>query len=132
MRSADRTPGSSRFLGVRLTSDEEGKLEEFRRAHGLANRSEAVRALVRGVQGEGPGAVDLPVATSAEILELVEFGYARSWPEALNLVVGIGLAEFARQHTERWKEVRSHARALVERRRGRERADREGRGLLRR
>ncbi|MEM0129217.1 MAG: ribbon-helix-helix protein, CopG family [Thermoplasmata archaeon] len=130
MRSAERTGAASRFLGVRLSEEEDRRLEEFRQALGVANRSEAVRALVRGAEAERPGAVDLPVTLRAELQELVELGYAHTESEAVTLAITVGLAEFARQRTERWRELRSHARDLAARRRGRARADREGRGLL--
>ncbi|MGI0067754.1 MAG: ribbon-helix-helix domain-containing protein [Thermoplasmata archaeon] len=132
MRNAERTEPVSRFLGVRLSIEEEGRLEEFRRARGFSNRSEAVRALVREGAEDRRGAADLPITLRGELEELVEDGYARSVTEALSVAVSYGLAEIARQHGERWTELRSHARDLASPRRGRDAADREGRGLLRR
>ncbi len=132
VRNAERTGRSSRFLGVRLTPEEEGRLEEFRRARGLSNRSDAVRALVDEGAKFGPGAAELPATLSGELAELVELGYARNAEEALTVALQFGLAEIARLHGDSWKQMRSHARDVAERRRGRERADREGRGLLRR
>jgi Arc/MetJ-type ribon-helix-helix transcriptional regulator len=125
----DGAPGG-RFLGVRLSAEEESLLETFRRARGHPNRSEAVRALVRGASEEPPAAGRLPTTLKDEIDELVEDGYAETAEGALALLVALGLAELARTHTERVPALREHARAVRERRAGRRRADREGRGLL--
>ena len=80
----------------------------------------------------GAGAVELPATLSGELDELVEHGYARTANEALVVALQFGLAEIVHLHGESWSRLRTHARDVAERRRGRERADREGRGLLRR
>jgi hypothetical protein len=67
-----------------------------------------------------------------ELEELVHHGYARDFDSALALVVNLGVGELARTHGDRWAALREHARETSERREGRRRADREGRGLLRR
>ena len=132
VRDAERTGSTSRFLGVRLTLEENGRLEEFRRVRGLATTSDAVRALVNEGAKTGVGAAELPATLSEELAELVELGYARNAEEALAVALQFGLADIARLHGDSWRQMRSHARDVADRRRVRERADREGRGLLRR
>ena len=123
---------ATRFLGVRLTTEEESQLDRFREARDFPSRSEAIRAIVREAASERAPTVELPVTLRGELEELVQEGYAGDFDGALALVVHLGLAELARTHVERWAALREHARSTSERRAGRRRADREGRGLLRR
>ncbi len=130
MTTARTVRPASRFLGVRLSSEEEALLESYRQSRELANRSEAVRALVRAAGSSGSRAVELPATLGAELEELVEEGFASDPRGALEIVVSLGLKELERTHGERWEALRLAARAQRERRDRRRRADREGRGLL--
>jgi hypothetical protein len=132
VRNARATAPASHFLGVRLTAEEVALLDGFRTTNDLANRSDAIRALVHAAGGAPAGAVELPVSLRNALEELVEDGYARDLDGALALVLHLGLGELARTHSERLPALREHARASADRRRDRGRADREGRGLLRR
>jgi Arc/MetJ-type ribon-helix-helix transcriptional regulator len=132
VRTARADAPATRFLGVRLTIEEEARLDQFRHAHEFASRSDAVRALVRAAADDRPAAAELPATLRSELEELVEHGYAPNFDGALALAVHAGIVELARTHTERMPALRDHARAANERREGRRRADREGRGLLRR
>jgi Arc/MetJ-type ribon-helix-helix transcriptional regulator len=118
------------FLGVRLTPEEASLLEQFRVANDLTNRSEAVRALVRGAGGAPASEVELPVTLRAALDEVVEEGYARDLDGAITTVLTLGLGELARTHVERLGALRERARSSADRRKERKRADREGRGLL--
>jgi Arc/MetJ-type ribon-helix-helix transcriptional regulator len=130
VRNARAAAPATYFLGVRLTTEEASLLDQFRTANNLANRSEAVRSLVRGAGGAPATSVELPTTLLAELEEVVEDGYARDLEGALASVLNLGLAELARTHTERMPALREHARTKSERRRDRNQADREGRGLL--
>jgi Arc/MetJ-type ribon-helix-helix transcriptional regulator len=115
---------------VRLTLEEESLLEQFRTTNELSNRSEAVRALVRGATDARPADVSVPATLRNELEELVEDGYARDLDSAVTLLLTLGLGEVGRIHGERLAAMRDHARSTAGRREGRRRADREGRGLL--
>ncbi len=131
MRTARAETPATHFLGVRLTAEEASLLDRFRSEHELPNRSEAVRELVRhATETPAASAVDLPATLRSELEDLVEDGYARDIEAALGLVVHLGLTELARTHAERLPSLRDSARAARDRRAGRRRADREGRGLL--
>ena len=130
MRNARASALATRFLGVRLTSEEESLLDSFQRDHGLSTRSDAVRALVRTASEPRPSSVELPPTLLGELEEIVENGYARDIEGAIALVTSLGLTELSRTHSERLPALREHARSVKERREGRRRADREGRGLL--
>jgi len=130
VRNARDDAPATRFLGVRLTSEEESQLDGFQRDHGFPTRSDAVRALVRTASAPPPESVDLPPTLRGELEEVVENGYARDLEGAIALVTSLGLTELARTHSERLPALRDHARSVKERREGRRRADREGRGLL--
>jgi Arc/MetJ-type ribon-helix-helix transcriptional regulator len=132
VRNARADAPATRFLGVRLTTEEEALLDQFRQTRAFASRSEAVRALVREAAKERPGGAELPATLRNELEELVEDGYAPDYGGALALAVHLGILELARAHVERMSALRTHARATHDRREGRRRADREGRGLLRR
>ena len=130
MRNARADAPATRFLGVRLTTEEESLLDSFQRDHGLATRSDAVRALVRSASDARTGSVAVPPTLEGELEELVENGYARDLEGAVALATSLGLAELARTHSERLPALRERARSVKDRREGRKRADREGRGLL--
>jgi hypothetical protein len=132
VRNARGQAPATHFLGVRLTAEEEARLEKFRTDNELANRSEAVRALVQGATVPPAGAVEIPPTLRNELEELVEDGYARDLDGALTLVLTLGIRELARTHAEHIPALRDRARSANERRTGRHRADREGRRLLRR
>ncbi len=123
---------NGRFLGVRLSSEEEAALERFRAEHQLPHRSAAVRALLATEPPSGAGSVELPVTVRRELEELVEDGYFTSVPAAVEHAVQLALRELVATHGEGFRELRRHARELGERRARQRRADREGRGLLRR
>jgi Arc/MetJ-type ribon-helix-helix transcriptional regulator len=130
VRTARADSPASRFLGVRLTFEEETLLERFRETNELPNRSEAVRALVRGAAEARPADVTVPDTLRNELEELVEDGYAGDLDSAVTLVLTLGLGEVGRIHAERLAALRDHARSSAGRREGRRRADREGRDLL--
>jgi Arc/MetJ-type ribon-helix-helix transcriptional regulator len=130
VRTARAEAPATRFLGVRLTLEEESLLEQFRSENDLANRSEAIRALVRAAAERRPADVAVPETLRNELEELVEDGYARDLDSAVTLVLTLGLGEVGRIHAERLAALRDHARASAGRRESRRRADREGRGLL--
>jgi Arc/MetJ-type ribon-helix-helix transcriptional regulator len=130
VRNARTAAPATHFLGVRLNGEEESLLEKFRTANELPNRSEAVRALVRGGGGASVASVELPTTLRAELEEIVEDGYARDLDGAVAIALHLGLGELARTHVERMPALRERARSTSERRRDRRRADREGRGLL--
>lgn len=122
--------GTGRFLGVRLTPEEEALLERYRAERGIKNRSEAVRALLRDTGGLGAGRVALPVSRLRELEDLVEDGYFSTLESALEQGLEAGLRELVRTHTEGVPALRRLARESRERSERRRRADREGRGLL--
>jgi len=130
VRNARTAAPAAYFLGVRLSTEEGSLLEQFRTANELPNRSDAVRALVRGAGGAPVNSVELPATLRAELEEIVEDGYARDLDSAIAIVLNLGLGELARTHAERMPALRDRARSTSERRRDRRRADREGRGLL--
>jgi hypothetical protein len=101
-------PPAGRFLGVRLTSEEEARLESFRAERGLDNRSEAVRALLKDAAPSRARIAELPATRLRELEELVA------------------------NHRDGLPELRKHAREMRERGEKRRRAVREGRELLRR
>jgi len=130
VRNARDDAPATRFLGVRLTSEEESLLDGFLRDHGLSTRSDAVRALLRTASEPSPESVEIPPTLRGELEEVVENGYARDLEGAIALVTSLGLTELARTHSELLPALRERARSVKERREGRRRADREGRGLL--
>ncbi len=132
MRNARASAPATHFLGVRLTAEEESLLEKFQTERDLPNRSEAVRMLVRSAAEPPAGGVDLPATLRNELEELVEDGFAHDLDSAVTLLVNAGIREMARSHDEDLATLREKARSLAERRAGRRRADREGRGFLRR
>jgi Arc/MetJ-type ribon-helix-helix transcriptional regulator len=130
VRNARAAAPATYFLGVRLSTEEESLLDQFRTANDLPNRSEAVRRLVRSAGGVPATSVELPATLRAELEEIVEDGYARDLDGAIAIVLNLGIGELARTHSERMPALRERARSTSERRRDRRRADREGRGLL--
>jgi hypothetical protein len=132
VRTARADVPATHFLGVRLTSEEESTLERYRTEHGLSNRSEAVRALLVSAREHAAPSRELPATLRNELEELVEDGYAHDLDGAIVLVLTLGIRELARTHSEHVPSLRERARSSDERRAGKRRADREGRGLLRR
>ena len=130
--SEPRDPASGRFLGVRLSLEEEARLESFRAERHLATRSDAVRALLREAGTPRPESVEVSVTRRRELDELVEDGYFASVPSAVDHALEVALRELVASHGEGIEQLRRHARALRERGDKRRRADREGRELLRR
>jgi len=125
-------PPAGRFLGVRLTPEEERRLEEYRLDRGLPNRSEAVRGLLRDASAPRADLVELPATQRRELDALVEDGYFSSVRAAVEAALELGLRELVVTHREGLAELRRHARELRERGDRRRRVDREGRELLRR
>ncbi len=123
-------PSATRFLGVRLTLEEEDRLEKYRNDRQLANRSAAIRALLRDAPGARETLLSLPVTRRRELEELVEDGYFTSVEAALEHALEAGLRELEQTHGEGLERLRRHARELRARGERRRRADREGRGLL--
>jgi Arc/MetJ-type ribon-helix-helix transcriptional regulator len=118
------------FLGVRLTLEEAALLDQYRTSNELPNRSEAVRALVRGATEARPAEIAVPPTLRNELEDLVEDGYVQDLESAVTLALNLGLGEVGRIHAERLAALRDHARNSAGRRENRRRADREGRGLL--
>ena len=133
MRNPRPTGPATKFVGLRLTTEELESLDDWRQEHGSPSRSHAVRALI-GAPGTAPSprASDLPVVLRAKLETLVEDGYARDVDGALTLVLTLGLGALHRLHVEQWRELRKAAREDVDRSRARRRADREGRDFLER
>ena len=123
---------AGRFLGVRLTPEEEARLESYRANRKLANRSEAVRALLLESAAPRPSLVELPVTRRRELEQLVEDGYFSTVEAAIEHALEAGLRELVADHGEGFSTLRRHAREERERGDRRRRADREGRELLRR
>jgi len=130
--SDPRDAPASRFLGVRLSPEEEARLEQYSADRKLANRSEAVRALLVDSGVPRPSFVELPATRLRELEELVEDGYFTDIEGALEHALEVGLRELVANHGEGFSGLRRHARELRERGDRRRRADREGRELLRR
>lgn len=130
VRTARADAPATRFLGVRLTLEEESLLEQFRSKREFPTRSEAVRALVRGATDARPADISVPATLRNELEDLVEDGYAEDVDSAVTLVLTLGLGEVGRIHAERMAALREYARTSAGRREGRRRSDREGRGLL--
>lgn len=117
---------------MRLTPEEEGRLERYRADRKFATRSEAVRALLHESTGERVESVELPATRRRELEELVEDGYFTTVASAVEYALEVGLRELVANHREGLAELRRSARELRERGDRRRRADREGRELLRR
>jgi len=132
VRTARAKALATEFIGVRLTPDELALLERFQTEHGVRNRSEALRTLVRQASEERAGTVPLPATLRNELEELIEDGYANDLDGLVPLVLVSGIRELARTHPSDLATLRDHARSVHQRRVGRRHADREGRGLLRR
>jgi hypothetical protein len=133
VRSPRSESAADRFLGVRLTSEELERLDNWRADLGTSSRSEAVRALLRKSEpAKVPGSVNVPVSLRAKLEEIVEDGWAASEDGALTLVLTLGFGELARLHAEKLPALRQKAREHSDRSHQRRRADREGRGLLER
>jgi hypothetical protein len=130
VRNARVSAPAVHFLGVRLTEEEVGLLDQYRHTQQKATRSDAVRSLVRSGAQPPAAPLELPAALRAALEELVEDGWASDVHGAIELTVTMGLRELARLHAEDIPALRAAARASEERRKGRRRADREGRGLL--
>jgi hypothetical protein len=130
VRSARSSRTADRFLGVRLTAEEVDELDRKGVSIGSTNRSETIRALVRGEARAATTGTELPPTLRDELNVLVEDGWAADFGGALTAVLTLGLQEFARTHTERLARLRQAARDGAERRKARTAADREGRGLL--
>jgi Arc/MetJ-type ribon-helix-helix transcriptional regulator len=127
-----RDPAARRFLGVRLTPEEEARLERYRADRGLANRSDAVRSLLRDADASRAAAVEIPSTRLRELEVLVEDGYFTSVASAVEHALEVELLELVANHHDGLEELRRRARELRERGDRRRRADREGRELLRR
>jgi Arc/MetJ-type ribon-helix-helix transcriptional regulator len=123
---------SARFLGVRLSPEEEARLAGIQSDRKIASRSEAVRALLREAAPVRRELVELPATRRRELEELVEDGYFTSVASAVEYALEVGLRELVANHTVGWSELRRHAREMRERGDRRRGADREGRELLRR
>jgi Arc/MetJ-type ribon-helix-helix transcriptional regulator len=126
------TPASGRFLGVRLSSEEDRRLEELVVERKLESRSDAVRALLREAPVERPALVELPATRRAELEQLVEDGYFSTVASAVEYALEAGLRDLVTNHRDGLAELGRRARELRERGARRRRADREGRELLRR
>ena len=132
MRTTRLSARATHFLGVRLTEEEVELLDQYRSAQQKATRSDAIRSLVRSGSQPAAAPLELPAALRAALEELVEDGWTSDVTGAIELTVTFGLRELAGLHTERIPALRAAARESADRRKGRRRADREGRGLLRR
>ena len=125
-------PPTGRFLGVRLSPEEEALLERFRAERELPTRSDAVRALLREAEASRTRTAEIPATRMRELEELVEDGYFSTIASAVEHALEVGLRELVATHGDGVSELRRRARELRERSERRQRAAREGRGLLRR
>ena len=132
MRPVRPTAPTDRFLGVRLSAEEVALLDSWKESEGHATRSDAVRAILRAVGTPGAAGPELPTTVRGEFDQLVEDGYARDVPSAIDAVLTLGLQELARLHAERLPSLRRAARDVAERGATRRRLSREGRRLLER
>ena len=126
------SPTSGRFLGVRLSAEEDRQLEQLVVKRKLGSRSDAVRALLREAPVERPSLVELPVTRRAELEQLVEDGYFSTVAGAVEYALEVGLRELVTNHRDGLAELGRRARELRARGDRRRRADKEGRELLRR
>jgi hypothetical protein len=117
---------------VRLSPEEEVRLERFRAERGLRTRSDAVRALLEEAIASRTRTAELPATRLRELEELVEDGYFSTVGGAVEHALEVGLRELVANHRDGFAELRRHARELRERGDKRRRAAREGRELLRR
>jgi hypothetical protein len=118
---------------VRLTSDEERRLDEFQRARGISSRSEAIRTLLAEARTAAtPPTTELPPTRLRELEILVEEGYYSSTQAALESALEAGVRDLVRTHHDGIETLRRHARSSRSEKDDRRRADREGRELLRR
>ena len=131
MRNTRNPASPTKFLGVRLTEEEVELLDRFRAAHDLSNTSEAVRRLVRSI-AQPAGDVQLPASLRSELEDVVEDGWATDINGAVSTALNLGLRELTRLHADEIPTLRDAARSHAARRADRKRAEREGRGLLRR
>jgi hypothetical protein len=131
VRNARNPASSTHHLGVRLTESELELLDRFRIAQHRSTRSDAVRLLVQSI-AQPKGDVELPATLAAELEEVVEDGWATDINGAMVAALTLGLRELTQLHTEGLPSLRAKARSHAERKAGQRRADREGRGLLRR
>jgi hypothetical protein len=117
---------------VRLSPEEEARLERVRADRGLRTRSEAVRALLEDAVASRARTAELPATRLRELEELVEDGYFSTVEGAVEHALEVGLRELVANHRDGLSELRRHAREMRERGDRRRRAVREGRELLRR
>ncbi len=117
---------------MRLSPEEEARLERFRDERALPNRSEAIRALLRDAAAPRGRTAEIPATRLRELEELVEDGYFSTIEGAVEHALEVGLRELVANHRDGLAELRRHARELRERGERRRRAVREGRELLRR
>ena len=118
---------------MRLTDEEERRLDEFQRTRAIASRSEAVRLLLAEARKEPPpDALELPPTRRRELEVLVEEGFFSTVQAALESALETGFAELLRTHRDGIEALRRNARAAHREKDERRRADREGRELLRR
>ena len=132
MRSTGAPTSPTAFLGVRLTTEELERLDQFQRSQECPTRSDAVRALVRAADRLSEARLELPRALDLEITEVAVDGFAGDRDAALAVVLNLGLAELSKTHGERWTNLRRAAKDLSERDAARRGADREARERLER
>jgi Arc/MetJ-type ribon-helix-helix transcriptional regulator len=129
---ASASAGSGRFLGVRLSPEEDARLVGIQTDRKIESRSDAVRALLREAPAARPELLELPATRRRELEELVEDGYFTSIASAVEYALEVGLRELVANHVVGVEALRRHAREARERGDRRRRVDREGRELLRR
>lgn len=129
MRPPTLSASESRFLGVRLTEEELAVLDRFRRLRGASNRSEAVRELVRSVEGTGTS-IEIPSTVLAVLESMVVDGWTSDLNQAVTMALTLGLDRMGETHEKLASQSRVAARDIAERRRAHRGADREGRDLL--
>ncbi|MDE1835930.1 MAG: ribbon-helix-helix protein, CopG family [Euryarchaeota archaeon] len=113
-----------RYLGVRLSQEELAHLDTIVEERGFANRSEAVRHVLReageaGVPQRAPGEqaprgrlVDVPVSLCRELERSIANGFSGSLEAALEKALELGLGEVAQQRARRMETDRRTAEQL--------------------
>jgi metal-responsive CopG/Arc/MetJ family transcriptional regulator len=133
-----QAPSRERFVGVRLAEEDLERLDQIIRERGFANRSEAIRHVLResgahGLPRRAPGEraprgmeVELPVSLYRELERSVENGYSSSVGAALEKALERGLDDLAQRRPQRLASEREVAGRLAADEREQRDASREG------
>lgn len=131
-------PIGDRFVGVRLDPEDLAHLDQVARERGFANRSEAIRHIVReagaaGTPRRAPGeraprgvAVEVPITLYRELEHAVENGWSSSVEAALEKALERGQEALAERRPRRMELDRETAGKLARETEERRRASQEG------